>query len=120
MKAYVVLLAILAVGVAPTGANSKVALRVSPAVAFAPADLTVRTTVETDAANRSLQIIAESDDFYRSSEVQLEGDDAPRTQTISFRSMPGGDYTVRVIVRGSRGEMLATTSTAVNIVERGR
>lgn len=120
MKAYVVLLAVLAFGAAQTGASSRVALRVSPTVAFAPADLSVRATVETNSDNRSLQVIAESNDFYRSSELQLEGEYAARTNTVSFRSVPGGEYTVRVIVRGSRGETLATSMAQVNVVERGR
>ena len=120
MKAYGGLLAILALGVAPIGASSKVTLRVTPTMAFAPADLTVRATVETDPANRSMQVIAESVDFYRSSEIQLEGEFAPRTNTVSFRSLPGGEYVVRVLVRDSRGDLLAVSTSQVNVVERGR
>ena len=38
---------------------------------------------------------------------------------VSFRSLPGGEYTVRVIVRGSRGEVLASSSAMSRVVERG-
>jgi hypothetical protein len=120
MTRYFVLAASLAIGIAPLGASSRLAVRVSPAVAFAPADLRVQATIETDRDNRVLQVIAESDDFYRSSEIQLDGDHAPRTNLVAFRSLPGGEYNIRVVVYGSTGEPVASSSSFVNVVERGR
>ncbi len=116
MKSRVLLLLILATAVAPLGAGERVNLHVTPWVAFAPATLRLRAQVDTNKDNRSVEIIAESDDFYRSSEVELAGDQAPRTTTIEFRSMPGGEYNVRAIVKGTHGKTLAMTQQTVRVV----
>jgi hypothetical protein len=100
-------------------ANDRLSMRVSPAVAYAPATLQVQTTIEPDAGNRSIVIIAESPEFYRSSEIQLDGDSAPRTTIIQFRGLPTGEYSVRGILRGPRGDELASVQRNVNIVESG-
>ena len=97
-------------------ADTRLALRVSPSAAIAPANLFVRATVDVNAENRSLLIIAESDEFYRSSEISLDGDHAPRVTLLQFKSIPGGLYEVRAVLRGERGNEIATTGTKVNIV----
>ena len=119
MRSYAILVGVLLLAAVPSQAGSRLTVRVSPTMAFAPADMTIRASVEVDDANRKLEIIAESDSYYRSSEVQLDGAGAARTNLISFRSLPGGEYTVRVIVRGSRGEVLASTTATSHVVERG-
>ena len=106
-------------GAIPSQATPTITLRVSPTMAFAPADLLIRTSVDVNAANRKLEVIAESGDYYRSSEIQLDGEAAARTSLVAFRSLPGGEYTVRVIVRGSRGEILASSTAMSRVVERG-
>lgn len=100
----------------PAHAVERVTIRVSPSVSFAPANLFVRATVNANAENRSLEIIAESSDFYRSSEVTLDGDRAPKVTLLQFKSLPGGDYDVRAVLRGSAGRELASTQTTVNII----
>jgi hypothetical protein len=97
-------------------AVERVSIRVSPAVAFAPANLFVRATVDVNPDNRSLEIIAESADFYRSSEITLDGDHAPRVTLMQFKSLPGGSYQVRAVLRGAAGREIATIGTEVNIV----
>ena len=119
MKGYAILVGVLLLAAVPSQAGSRLTVRVSPTMAFAPADMTIRASVELDDANRKLEVIAESDNYYRSSEVQLDGAGAARTSLISFRSLPGGQYTVRVIVRGSRGEVLASSTATSHVVERG-
>jgi hypothetical protein len=119
MKGYAILAGVLVLGAVPSRAGSTVTLRVSPTMAFAPADMLIRASVDANAANRKLEVIAESNDYYRSSEIQLDGADAARTSLVAFRSLPGGEYTVRVIVRGSRGEILGSSTAMSHVVERG-
>ena len=116
MTRRLLLLTILAATVTPVRAGERVGLHVTPWVALAPADLRVRATVEANKDNRSIEIIAESDSFYRSSEVDLEGEFAPRTTLIQFRSLPGGEYNVRAIVKGVNGHPLAVTQQIVRVV----
>jgi hypothetical protein len=118
MKTRALVLMIVTLAVAPTGAGGQLAVSVSPVVAFEPANLTVRATIESNAENRMIEVIAESDEYYRSSQVQLEGESAPRTTLVSFRSLPEGSYSVRVIVRGSRGQTLAISEKLAKIVSR--
>jgi hypothetical protein len=92
-------------------------MQVTPAVAIAPADLVVRTMIQANPANRSIEISAESDDFYRSSEIPLDGDNAPRKSQFQFRSIPGGKYVVRAVLKGNNDEQLAVVRQQVNIVE---
>ena len=94
----------------------RVSIRVTPAVSYAPANLVIRATVERDDANRAMVVEAESPSFYRSSEISLDGARAPRVTMLQFRGMPGGDYEVRAVIRGSMGEELAATETHVSIV----
>src|SRR5688572_23936514 len=119
MKVRVWLLGIALASAGPLGASERISMRVSPAIAFAPANLVVRTQIAADAANRAIQIVAESADFYRSSEMQLDGERAPRSSVFEFRSLPGGAYTVRAVLKGAGGDELAVTQTSVNIVEGG-
>jgi hypothetical protein len=88
----------------PLNATDKLTLRVSPAISMAPAEVVVTATVERDADNRSLEIAAESPDFFRSSVITLEGDQAPRTTQLHLKNLPGGDYVVVVVLRGSHGD----------------
>lgn len=119
MKGYAILAAVLLLAAVPSQAGSTVTLHVTPIMAFAPADLMIRASVDANDANRKLEIVAESDDYYRSSEVQLDGASAARTNLVSFRGLPGGAYTVRVIVRGSRGEVLGSNTATAHVVTRG-
>lgn len=108
---------LLTTGVA-TGADERLGVTVSPSVAFAPADLSVRARVETNQDNRLVEVIAESADFYRSSQIQLDGDRAPRTTYVSFRSLPSGRYSIRVLVRGSHGQVREYSEKFATIVGR--
>jgi hypothetical protein len=111
-------LLLMALAMAPTRAGERLDLRVSPTVAFEPATVTVRATITADDDHRAIEVIAESDDYYRSSFIQLDGERAPRTTEIAFRGLPSGQYTVRAIVFGSRGETTRSERTA-QIVDRG-
>lgn len=100
----------------PAGAGDRLTLRVTPAVSFAPANLIIRTTVERDDANRAIEVVAESLRFYRSSEVTLDGRHSPRVTVLQFRGMPGGDYEVRAVLKGSSGQELASSQAHISIV----
>ncbi|MGE3958819.1 MAG: hypothetical protein AB7H96_19060 [Vicinamibacterales bacterium] len=115
MNVKVLLPTLLALAIPAHGAE-RIGIRVSPSVAFAPANLFVRAVVERRPENRSLLIVAESAAFYRSSEVSLDGDRAPRVMLLQFKSVPGGLYDVRAVVRGSAGEELASTEARVQVV----
>lgn len=95
---------LIGMAMAPARAGETLAISVTPSIAFEPANVTVRATMDATDDNRTLEVIADSGEYYRSSVIQLDGDRAPRTTQVSFRSLPSGSYTVRVIVRGSRGE----------------
>jgi hypothetical protein len=97
-------------------ASESVAIRVSPAVAFAPADLVIRTRTAPDAHNRALAIVADSDSFYRSSSIQLDGDRAPLTTTVTFHSVPAGEYNITASLIGSDGHATALAHTTVMVV----
>src|SRR5262245_55624923 len=109
----------LACATGSLGASDRLAMRVSPSVSFAPANLIVQATVQADSANRAIEIIAESDQFYRSSEMPLDGDRAPRTTRFEFKSLPGGLYEVRAVLRGAGGHELASVESQVKVVETG-
>jgi hypothetical protein len=119
MNVKVLLLVLFVIPALPTFAGERVSLRVTPAIAFAPANLIVRATVESNKDNRALEIIAESPDFYRSSEMTLDGDHAPRVTMMQFKSLPGGEYRVRAIIKGVSGQQLAAADTQVNVVAEG-
>ena len=118
MKARALLCGVFVLMTTPLGARDgeRLSMRVSPAVAFAPADLLVRTQVVANAANRAIEIIAESEDFYRSSEMPLDGEHAPRTTQFQFRSLPGGVYSVRAVLKGPNDEPLASTRQEIKVV----
>lgn len=106
MSLRIVVLTLLAISTAPLVAGERVGVYVTPSVAFAPADLQVRASFPADEENRALQIIDESHNFYSSSEIQLNGDKAPTSTTVEFRSVPVGLYSVKVVVKGTRGKEL--------------
>ena len=113
--AGLVLILMAAIVAHPTTLNAgdKLSLRVSPSVSNAPAEVVVTATVERDADNRSIEIAAESDDFFRSSLITLEGDQAPRTTQLHLKNLPGGEYTVMVVLHGSHGERTLARRTIV-------
>jgi hypothetical protein len=80
---------------AALSANDPLSMADSPAQSFAPTNLTIRVHIEPDADNRALEIVVESAAYYRSSRVQMDGAEAPRTISIEFRNVPGGDSDVK-------------------------
>jgi hypothetical protein len=98
-------------------ANEKLMLRVTPNVSSAPSTVIVKATVARNADNRWLHIEADSGAFYRSSEVQLEGDKAPLITEIRLNNLPGGEYTVRAVLRDSSGQETVVRRTAVVLAQ---
>jgi len=92
---------------------------VSPAVAQAPATLTIRLVVEPDRENRALTVVADSPVFYRSSTFDLDGDNAARTSRIQYRDLPPGEYEIRGILVGSRGQERAERRRLVIVTGSG-
>ena len=103
-----------------TTAIEKLTLRVSPNVSSAPSTVIVKATVTRDAGNRSLFIEAESGAFYRSSEVQLDGDKAPLITEIQLKNLPGGEYTVKAVLRDNAGDETTVRRTALVLSNLGR
>jgi hypothetical protein len=122
MKSRILLGGMLVLVAMPVGTRTgeRLEMRVSPTVSMAPADLIVQMTIESNASNRALEIVAESDDFYRSSEIPLDGANAPHSPRMSFRSLPGGVYTVRAVLKGANERLLAQTHREVSVVSSGR
>ena len=120
MKVRVLVAAIGIIAVSSANAGEQLSIKVTPSVAFAPTDVVVRATIEASPDNRAMQIVAESGDFFRSSEVQLDGDRAPRVTTMSFRGLPGGEYTVGVTLRGPDGEPRAHVGRQIQVISSGR
>lgn len=97
--------------------EQRVTVRAYPAVSFAPASLSIRTTVATHEQNRAVEISVESLTFYRSSEIALFGERGPRTTMLRLASVPGGYYEIRAIVKGAKGQELATAQTVVRVID---
>lgn len=117
MKSQLTLAALTTIGLlvasGPGGATEKLMLRVTPNVSAAPSTVVVQATVTRNANNRWLQIEAESGAFYRSSEVQLDGDKAPLITEVRLSNLPGGEYTVRAVLRDHLGEETVVRRTAL-------
>ena len=109
----------LATAVTATNADECMKMKVSPLQALAPVNLRVRVQVEPHADNRFLTIVADSPTFYRSSQIQLEGDHAPRTFTIEYPSVPGGQYEITSVLVNSMGRERATIHQTAHVVPVG-
>jgi hypothetical protein len=94
-------------------------MKVSPRQALAPVNLRVSVRIEPDAENRVLTIVADSPQFYRSSQIALEGDRAPKTFTIEYPNVPGGQYEVTSVLFNSTGRERATIRQTAHVVPIG-
>jgi hypothetical protein len=94
-------------------ASEKLMLRVTPNVSAAPSTVVVKATVTRNADNRWLLIEAESGAFYRSSQIQLDGDKAPLITEFRLSNLPGGEYTVKAVLRNNLGEETVVRRTAL-------
>jgi hypothetical protein len=74
--------------------------------------LIVRTADRTP-TTASLEIAADSGSFYRSSEVQLEGDRAPLITQVALKNLPGGEYSIQVVLRDAAGHRTVARSSVV-------
>lgn len=117
MKSQLTLAALTTIGLLAAsgsgGATEKLMLRVTPNVSAAPSTVVVKATVTRNADNRWLHIEAESGAFYRSSDVQLDGDKAPLITEVRLTNLPGGEYTVRAVLRNNLGEETVVQRTAL-------
>ncbi len=109
----------LATGITATNADECMRMKVSPMQALAPVNLRVRVQVEPNADNRVLTIVADSPAFYRSSQIQLEGDRAPKTFTIEYPSVPGGQYEITSVLVNSRGRERAAIRQTAHVIPVG-
>ena len=119
MRIRTVLAGVLIAIALPTGAADRLAMRISPRMVYEPATLRIELSVEPDSDNRVLLIVAESVDFYRSSEIQLDGERAPRTNVVSYRSLPARDYSVQGVLVGTDGRERAQVRQAVMVIGAG-
>ena len=117
MTGRILLVFFVVLCLAPMGADERLSMRVSPAVSYAPANLRVMAVVPNDKDNRAIEVVAESDGFYRSSEIPLEGEEGPRTTVVEFRSVPGGSYQIRAMLKGANGREIARVQKTVDVIE---
>jgi hypothetical protein len=90
---------------------------VFPRVGQAPAVVRIQALVEPADENRQLEFVVDSDAYYSSSTVELSGAGSARVHTVEFRSIPGGAYDVRVVLRGGGGEVRAVSNDRVVIID---
>ena len=109
----------LALAVTATNADEYMSMKVSPLTALAPVNLRVSVHVEPNADNRILTVVADSPEFYRSSLIQLEGDRAPKTFTIEYPNVPGGQYEITSVLVNSMGRERATVRQTARVVPVG-
>jgi hypothetical protein len=109
----------LATAVAATNADECMRMKVSPLQALAPVNLRVRVQVEPNADNRYLTIVADSPTFFRSSQIPLEGDRAPKTITVEYPNVPGGQYEITSVLVNSLGHERATIHQTAHVVPVG-
>jgi hypothetical protein len=84
--------------------SAVIAARVVPAASFGPADVIVRLQITPDPRNRLVSVVVDSNDFYASSVMELPGERAARSRDVRFRTVPKGEYIVRVTLLGIDGE----------------
>jgi hypothetical protein len=87
--------------------ESRLRIMVSPLVSTAPGVVTIRAIVKPDAANRELQIVADSESYYRSSIVPLDGANAAAVTETRLKNLPGGEYSVTVVLVEANGERIS-------------
>jgi len=108
MRSHITRIALVTAGlfVSATALNAgnSLSLRVSPRISTAPGYVLVTATVERHPDNRTLEIAANSPDFFRSSVIPLDGDHAPRITQMTLKNLPGGEYSVVVVLHRSTGE----------------
>jgi hypothetical protein len=109
----------LVTGITAADADECMSMRVSPRQALAPVNLRVSVRIEPNADNRVLTIVADSPEFYRSSQIQLEGDRAPKTVTIEYPNVPGGEYEVTSVLVNNMGRERATIHQTARVVPVG-
>ena len=102
-----------------TDASEKLTLRVTPNVSSAPSTVIVKATVAKNTHNRWLHIEADSGEFFRSSEIQLDGDRAPVVTEIRLPNLPGGEYTVKAVLRDNMGDETVVRRTAIVLAKFG-
>ena len=109
----------LVTGIMAADAGESLSMKVSPRQALAPVNLRVSVRIEPDADNRALMIVADSPLFYRSSQIQLEGDQAPKTFTIEYPNVPGGQYEITSVLVNSTGKQRAVVHQTARLLALG-
>lgn len=100
-------------------AGECMSMSVSPKQALAPVNLRVRVRIEPNADNRVLRIVADSPEFYRSSQIQLDGDSAPKTFSLEYPNVPGGNYEITSVLVNSMGRERAMVHQTAHVVPLG-
>ena len=90
---------------------------VYPSFARAPAVVTIQALITREEGNRLLEFAAESGGYFRSSTIELSGAGAARVHVVQFRSIPAGEYSVWVVLKGAAGDVRATSRTRLIIAE---
>jgi len=109
--------ALLLAFVAGPDASEPLSMAVSPAQSFAPTILAIRVHVDPDPDDRALEVVAESGVYYRSSRIQLDGTEAPRTISLEFRNVPGGEYDVSGVLLNSSGHERAVVRKHASVID---
>jgi len=110
---------LLVTGITAADAGESLSMKVSPRQALAPVNLRVSVRIEPDADNRVLMIVADSPLFYRSSQIQLEGEHAPKTFSLEYPNVPGGEYEITSVLVNSMGKQRAMAHQTARVVALG-
>lgn len=68
-----------------------------------PATVRIMVSVEPNAENRALRIEADGELLFRASQLELNGVDEKRLHTVTFKSLPAGNYALRAEVLSNAG-----------------
>jgi hypothetical protein len=92
---------------APSTATTRIAdrllLTLSPPVTTAGRNVRTIVRVDRNTANRRLRVEVDGPLYGASTERQLDGEQAERTFEMLWQSLPAGEYTVIVVVEGTKG-----------------
>ena len=103
MRAIALLTAASLAGLASPAAAEDDSVSVSPRFAIEGSTVVITVRVDPDPSLRSLLVEADSTAMFRSSLVQLDGDRSASVHTLRLRSLPAGEYAVRVVIDRAAG-----------------
>ena len=88
-------------------------IAIRPLIAFAPADLSIFIRLIPDPRDRQLRVWTDGLNYSRSSEWSIEGAQSPKSFTVEWRRVFGGEYDVIASVSDSLHVIRASAAQRV-------